>query len=61
MEDNKPEQTGTDEALEPVTLGRGSSNACQAGASLEAEASLLHQQQQTLRGCPSRANMYHEG
>lgn len=40
LERNKPEQTGTDEALEHVTPGRGLSDACQAGASLEAEASL---------------------
>lgn len=50
---NRPEQTGTDEALEHVTPGRGSLDACQAGASLEVEAS-LHHCQQTLHGHPSR-------
>lgn len=51
-EDNRPEQTGTDEALEHVTPVRGSLDACQADASLEAEASLRHCQQ-TLHGHPS--------
>lgn len=59
IEDSQPEQKGTDEALEPVTLGTSSSNACQAGASLEAETSLLHLQQ-TLHGHPSRTTTYHQ-
>lgn len=51
-EDNIPEWTGTDEALEHVTPVRGSPDACQAGASLEEQAS-LHHFQETLHGHPT--------